>query len=99
MADGKTIKIDGGEVSSELQSFATDIQEFEQALLDLRTMMLHSADELKGETYNKLFQSIQELLEQQKQILFFEQIVHDEVQSFIEEIGSEEQSAVGNFNV
>lgn len=99
MALEKTIEIDGNAISSAMQSLTSDLKDFEQKLIELDAGILTGRDELKGSAYDSLFESIRELIDEQKKLLFFEQVVHDEIKQFVEEIGSEEESAVGNFNV
>lgn len=98
MADEKTIEVDGGSVSSTLSSLTSDLEDFERILLNLNTEIMYARDDLKGSAYDKVFESVNELIEQQKQVLFFEQTLHDEINDFVEEIGAQEKDAVSNFN-
>lgn len=94
-----TIKVDGDAVSSSLDQLKSDLEEFEEVLLDLVQTSLLAKDHLKGKSYSKLFESVDHLVEQQREILVFQQIVHEEIENYISEMESAEQGCESNFDV
>src|SRR5699024_3656691 len=57
-----TIKVDGDAVSSSLDQLKSDLEEFEEVLLDLVQTSLLAKDHLKGKSYSKLFESVDHLV-------------------------------------
>src|SRR5699024_1260107 len=94
-----TIKVDGDAVSSSLDQLKSDLEEFEEVLLDLVQTSLLAKDHLKGKSYSKLFESVDHLVEQQREILVFQQIVHEEIENYISEMETAEQGCESNFDV
>lgn len=93
------IKINGDAVSPALTELHTNLQEFEQSLVDLNKEVFFAEHTLKGKAYSTLLEVAQTFVSQQKDVLIQEQMVQNKIETYITEMIAKEIRSKPNFRV
>ncbi|WP_147301618.1 hypothetical protein [Virgibacillus dokdonensis] len=93
------IKIDGGAIAPSLNDFQKKLEKFETELIGLAKAMVTVKSDLSGKTYTKLNVTVNKLIEQQTELLAHEQLIKEEIESYLQEMHSKEKESKNNFNL
>lgn len=93
------IKIDGAAIAPSLSDLKTNLDDFEKELIDLSKTMVFVKSELTGKAYAKLNATVNNLINQQSALLAYEQAIKEEIEAYLEEMGSKERESKDKFNV
>ncbi|API93671.1 MULTISPECIES: hypothetical protein [Virgibacillus] len=93
------IKIDGGAITPSLSDLKKNLEKFETELIDLAKTMVTIKSELSGKTYTKLNVTVNSLIDQQTGLLAHEQLIKEEIESYLQDMHSKEKESKSNFNV
>ena len=93
------IQINGDALSTVLDTLKSNLKDFENELISLSAVADIGSIKLTGEAYTKFFETVNKLVQQQKDILITEQLIQEKIVSFVSDMQDEEKRAKRKFKV
>lgn len=93
------INIDGSLISSSFTKLKRQLEEFEDALIDLDVASMFARDELKGLAYTNLFETVDQLINEQREVMVFVKVVYEEMEAYLNDMKEAERKSRNKFSV